>query len=171
MKNFFSKYRLPVIALIISALVIIIDRLTEHAVSLHLHDKEGFVEVTPFFNLVWTGNDGVSFGMLQGLENGKWLLSAFALTITGFFFIWLLRTKSLWTACALGLIIGGALGNTFERLAYGHVIDILDFYAYEYHWPAFNITDSAIVSGVALLILHEFFIAPKTLETGQKNNG
>lgn len=161
MKNVFSKLRLPVLAIILAALVIIIDRLTEHAVSLYLQDTEGFVKITPFFNLVWTGNDGVSFGMLQGLTYGKWLLSAFALIITGFFFIWLLRTQSLWVGVALGLIIGGALGNTFERLAYGHVIDILDFHAYGYHWPAFNITDSAIVSGIALLMFYEFFKAPK----------
>ena len=159
--NLFSKYRLPFIALTISALVIVIDRLTEQAVSLYLQDTDGFVKVTSFFNLVWTGNDGISFGLLQGLTYGKWLLSGFAFLITGFFFIWLLRTQSLWTACALGLIIGGALGNTFERLAYGHVIDILDFHAYGYHWPAFNITDSAIVSGIALLIFCEFFKTPK----------
>ena len=162
--SLFSKFRLPIIALIVSALVIMIDRFTEHALFLHLQDTNGFVQVTPFFNLVWAGNDGVSFGMLQGLEYGKWLLSGFALLITGFFFIWLLRTQSLWVSVALGLIIGGALGNTFERLAYGHVIDILDFHVYGYHWPAFNITDSGIFSGVALLIFHEFFIGARTLK-------
>jgi signal peptidase II len=107
--------------------------------------------------LVWTGNDGVSFGMLQDLAYGKWLLSILAFIITGFFFIWLLRTKSLWVACALGFIIGGALGNTFERLYYGHVIDILDFHLVGYHWPAFNLTDSAIFIGVLLLIYYEIF--------------
>ncbi|MBG78474.1 MAG: signal peptidase II [Alphaproteobacteria bacterium] len=171
MKRFFSKYRLLVIALILAALVVVIDRLTEQAVSLYLQDTGGFVKVTPFFNLVWTGNDGISFGMLQGLAYGKWLLSAFAFIITGFFFIWLLRTQSLWVSVALGLIIGGALGNTFERLAYGHVIDILDFHAYGYHWPAFNITDSAIVSGIALLMFYEFFKAPEHQKIRGTNNG
>lgn len=161
MKRFFSKYRLPAIALMLAALVIVIDRLTEQAVALYLQDSEGFIEITPFFNLVWTGNDGISFGMLQGLAYGKWLLSAFAFIITGFFFIWLLRTQSLWVSVALGLIIGGALGNTFERLAYGHVIDILDFHVYGYHWPAFNLTDSAIVGGVTLLMSYEFFKTSK----------
>ena len=111
MKRFFSKYRLHAIAIILAALVIVVDRFTEQAVALYLQDSKGFIEITPFFNLVWTGNDGVSFGMLQGLEHGKWLLSALALLITGFFFIWLLRTQSLWVSVALGLIIGGALGN------------------------------------------------------------
>lgn len=161
MKNILSKFWLTVIALILAMLVIAIDRITEQAVFLYLQDTEGFMKITPFFNLVWTGNDGVSFGMLQDLTYGKWLLSALAFAITGFFFVWLLRTQSLWMACALGLIIGGALGNTFERLAYGHVIDILDFHAYGYHWPAFNLTDSAIVSGIALLMFYEFFKAPE----------
>jgi signal peptidase II len=171
MKRFFSKYRLPAIAIILAALVVVIDRLTEQAVALYLQDSKGFIEITSFFNLVWTGNDGVSFGMLQGLEHGKWLLSALALLITGFFFIWLLRTQSLWVSVALGLIIGGALGNTFERLAYGHVIDILDFHAYGYHWPAFNLTDSAIVSGVTLLMFYELFKAPEHQKIRGTNNG
>ncbi len=155
----------------LATLVIAIDRFTEHAVSLYLRDAGGFVEVTPFFNLVWTGNDGVSFGMLQGLVHGKWLLSLLSFAITGFFFVWLLRTKSLWMACALGLIIGGALGNAFERLAYGHVIDILDFHAYGYHWPAFNLTDSAIVIGISLLMFYEFFKTSKPQDLTEETLG
>lgn len=161
MKNFFLKFRFQILAILLAVSVILIDRMTEHAVSFYIQNSEGFVKITPFFNLVWTGNDGISFGMLQGLAYGKWLLSAFAFIITGFFFIWLLRTQSLWVSVALGLIIGGALGNTFERLAYGHVIDILDFHVYGYHWPAFNLTDSAIVGGVTLLMFYEFFKTSK----------
>ena len=171
MKRFFSKYRLPAIALMLAALVIVIDRLTEQAVALYLQDSEGFIEITPFFNLVWTGNDGISFGMLQGLAYGKWLLSILAFIITGFFFIWLLRTKSLWVACALGLIIGGALGNTFERLYYGYVIDILDFHFAGYHWPAFNLTDSVIFIGVSLLIYYELKSPEHSNNKGNKNYG
>ncbi len=152
-----KKHRHVFIAVFLAVLVIMSDRIIEQAVSLYLQNSEGFVKITPFFNLVWTGNDGVSFGMLQDLAYGKWLLSILAFIITGFFFIWLLRTKSLWVACALGFIIGGALGNTFERLYYGHVIDILDFHLVGYHWPAFNLTDSAIFIGVLLLIYYEIF--------------
>ena len=102
MKTFLSKFRLPILALILATLVITVDHLTEQAIALYLQDSEGFKEVTPFFNLVW-----------------------------------LLQTTSLLVSLALGLIIGGALGNTFERLIYGNVIDVLDFYVYGYHWPAF----------------------------------
>ena len=155
MKTFLSKFRLPILALILATLVITVDHLTEQAIALYLQDSEGFKEVTPFFNLVWTGNEGISFGMLQGLPYGKWLLSGLAFLITGFLFVWLLQTTSLLVSLALGLIIGGALGNTFERLIYGHVIDVLDFHVYGYHWPAFNINDSAIMCGVVMLMFYE----------------
>ncbi len=159
MKNFLIKFQIQFLAIVLASMVIVIDRVSEQVVLSHIQDNSEIIKITPFFNLVWVGNDGISFGMLQGLPYGQWMLSFMALIITVFFFIWLLRTKSLWTACALGLIIGGALGNTFERLIYGHVIDILDFHIAGYHWPAFNLTDSAIVIGISLLMFHEFFKA------------
>ena len=161
MKNFLLKFWIPVLAFVLAVFVIAIDRITEHTVSLYLLNSEEFLKITPFLNLVLVENKGVSFGMLQNLPYGKWLLSLLSFVITGFFFVWLLRVKSLWMACSLGLIIGGALGNTFERLAYGHVIDILDFHIAGYHWPAFNLTDSAIFLGMCLLIFKEFFRAPE----------
>ncbi|MBF97361.1 MAG: signal peptidase II [Owenweeksia sp.] len=171
MKNFFLKFRFQILAILLAVSVILIDRMTEHAVSFYIQNSEGFIKITPFFNLVWTGNDGISFGMLQDLAYGKWLLSISAFIITGFFFIWLLRTKSLWVACALGLIIGGALGNTFERLYYGYVIDILDFHFAGYHWPAFNLTDSVIFIGVSLLIYYELKSPEHSNNKGNKNYG
>lgn len=171
MKAVISQYRHINLAIKLAVLVIVIDRLSEQTVSLYLQNSEGFVKITPFFNLVWTGNDGISFGMLQGLPYGQWLLSFMALIITGFFFIWLLRTKSLWVCCALGLLIGGALGNTFERLYYGYVIDILDFHFAGYHWPAFNLTDSVIFIGVSLLIYYELKSPEHSNNKGNKNYG
>lgn len=170
MKTFLSKFRLPILALILATLVITVDHLTEQAIALYLQDSEGFKEVTPFFNLVWTGNEGISFGMFQGLPYGKWLLSGLAFLITGFLFVWLLQTTSLLVSLALGLIIGGALGNTFERLIYGHVIDVLDFHVYGYHWPAFNITDSAIMCGVVMLMFYEFFKRPECQRSKKVNS-
>ena len=172
MKYELKKHRHVFVAVLLAVLVIVSDRILERAVSLYLQNSEGFVKITPFFNLVWIGNDGISFGLLQGLPYGQWLLSFMALIITGFFFIWLSRTKSLWTTCALGLIIGGALGNTFERLFYGHVIDIQDFHLAGYHWPSFNLTDSAIFIGVSLLIYYELLKKPAVLNNrGDKNYG
>jgi len=168
MKNLIIRFRLQILALILSLAVIIIDRLSEYVVSIYLQESEGFIKVTPFLNLIWIGNSGVSFGMLQDLPHGKWLISGFALIITAFFFMWLLRTRSFWVSCALGLLIGGALGNTLERFKYGHVIDILNFHAYGYHWPAFNINDSAIFIGAILLIYYEFFKSSRLKYKGQE---
>lgn len=155
-----DKLKLPIIGTVLALLVIITDRVTDYIVYINLINSDGIIAVTPFFNFVWGKNDGVSFGMLQGLPYGKWWLSLVALIIVVFFFVWLLRTQSLLTSCALGLIIGGALGNTCERIYYGYVIDILDFHIFGYHWPAFNITDSTIFIGVLLLLFIDFFRKP-----------
>lgn len=113
------------------------------------------IEVLPFFNLVEVWNSGISFGMLGDLVYGQWLLSAVAITIVLFMLRWLLRADDHFIAGALSLIIGGAIGNTIDRLYFGKVSDYLDFHAFEYHWPAFNLTDVAIFIGACLIILKE----------------
>lgn len=111
------------------------------------------IEVTPFFNLVMVWNYGVSFGMFSHPE--RWMvyvLIAVALAIVGFMLHWLWRAEKMWVALALGLVIGGALGNVIDRLRFGAVADFFDVHVAGYHWPAFNIADSCIFIGVALLI-------------------
>lgn len=160
MKNFFIKFQIQILAIVTAFIVIVIDRVSEEVVLSHIQDSSEIIKITPFFNLVWVVNDGISFGMLQGLPHGQYLISVLALIITGFFFVCLLRSRSLWIGCALGLIIGGAVGNIIERLMFGHVIDVLDFHVAGYHWPAFNLTDSAIFVGVALMVFYELFRKP-----------
>ncbi len=111
------------------------------------------IEVLPFFNLVEVWNRGISFGMFNDLSYGQWLLSGMGIIISLFLLRWLLLTDSERTASALGMIIGGAIGNVIDRLRFGAVADYLDFHAFGYHWPAFNLTDSAIFIGVVLLLL------------------
>lgn len=113
------------------------------------------VEVLPVLNLVAVRNDGVSFGMLGGLAPW-WALVGFALGIMAALLVWLWRTQSLLLGAALGLILGGALGNVLDRLRHGGVTDFLDFHFAGYHWPAFNLADSAIFLGVALLLSAEW---------------
>lgn len=117
--------------------------------------RNGQITVLPFFNLVEVWNPGVSFGMFKHLAYGQWLLSALAIGITVILLRCLWRTQQRLTAAAYGLIIGGAVGNTIDRIRFGAVADYLDFYAFGYHWPAFNVTDSAICIGVVLLLLKE----------------
>lgn len=114
--------------------------------------EHGALEITPFFNLVEIWNYGISFGMMKDLAYGQWLLSVISLSITAVMFFWLKKAEDKISIIALSLIISGALGNVLDRVIFGAVADYLDFHAFGYHWPAFNITDTAIVSGVCLLI-------------------
>ncbi|WP_366657085.1 signal peptidase II [Fodinicurvata sp. EGI_FJ10296] len=146
----------------ISLVVIVIDQVTK---SLMLYGVFGFdfpagisswhpaIAVTGFFNLVTVWNMGVSFGMFSaGSPVVRWLLIAVAVGISVGMLVWLSRAGSRLVAAALGLIVGGAMGNVIDRILYGAVADFLDFHIWGYHWPAFNVADSAIMIGVALLL-------------------
>ena len=120
------------------------------ALALTTPALESGVEVLPFLNLVRVLNDGVSFGMLGGFVPW-WGLIALAGVIVAWLLIWLWRAPNRLTAAALGLVIGGALGNVIDRLRYQAVPDFLDFHFGTYHWPSFNLADVAIFCGAALL--------------------
>ena len=110
------------------------------------------------FNLIFLRNDGVTFGMLGGAP--WWALSGLALVVTVWLTVVLLvRAASRLDAAAYGLVIGGALGNVADRLRFGAVTDFLDVYVGTWHWPAFNLADVAVVGGVGLLLLSEFWQA------------
>jgi signal peptidase II len=112
------------------------------------------VTVTGFLNLVLVWNPGVSFGMLQRLgDTGPWLLVAFATAVCLGLLVWLFREGRPLTRSAIGLVLGGAAGNIIDRVRFGAVLDFLDFHAFGYHWPAFNVADSAIVVGAGLVLL------------------
>lgn len=112
--------------------------------------EEG-IEVLPVFNLVFVRNDGVSFGMLGGMAPW-WALVVLALGIMTVLTVWLWRTQSRFAGAALGLLIGGALGNVLDRLRHGEVTDFLDFHFRGYHWPAFNLADVAVFCGAVILV-------------------
>lgn len=116
------------------------------------------IEVTPFFNLVLGFNTGVSFGMFN--TDSMWnplIFTGVALLIVAWLVRWLWRSQRPFTAVAIGLVIGGAIGNVYDRLLYPGVIDFLDFHAFGWHWPAFNVADSAIVGGALLLVGESLF--------------
>lgn len=119
------------------------------------------IELTPFFNLVMVWNRGITFGLFGGTpDSGRWVLIGLSLAIVAILAVWMARTPRMWVAAALGGVIGGAIGNVVDRLYYGAVADFLDFHYAGWHWPAFNVADSAIVVGVCVLML-DAFIAPK----------
>lgn len=140
----------------LSALVILLDQLSKIAVLRTFAYGEAR-PVTDFFNLVLVYNRGAAFSFLaQAGGWQRWLFTAIGVVAT-VFIIWLLKRHAgqRMFCLALALIMGGALGNVIDRVAYGHVIDFLDFYIGRYHWPAFNLADSAIFLGAALLIVDE----------------
>ena len=164
------------LGLAVAALVFAADRLSKALLLDLLREHGPVVELTPFFNLVMVWNRGVSFGMFQSGETGRWLLSALALAIVAGLVVWLRRAEPWWLAAGLGGVIGGALGNVFDRLWYdeGAVADFFDFHVAGWHWPAFNIADAAIVVGVGLILLEallargkEAEVAPKTSRRGR----
>lgn len=123
------------------------------------------IEILPFFNIVMVWNKGISFGLFNDHgDYGPLLLTIMAGVIAVVFSIWLTRSKNPFTSLSLALIIGGALGNMLDRIRFGAVADFLDFHIFGAHWPSFNIADSAITVGIAILLIHSLFFDKKPKE-------
>ena len=143
--------------LMLSALVIVLDQLSKLWISSHFTYGES-LRITDFFNLVLLHNSGAAFGFLS--DHGgwqRWFFTVIAVVAS----VWIVRlvrqhAQQTLFCLALALVLGGALGNLVDRVAYGYVVDFLDFYWNTSHFPAFNIADSAISVGAALLILDSF---------------
>ena len=145
------------IGLSVGATVVVLDQLTKWLIRDVVLDTARYIEVTGFFNIVAVWNRGVSFGLFA--SDSPWtpyLLSALAIAITIVLIVWLRKAETTFLALALGFVIGGAIGNVFDRFIWGRVYDFLDFHAAGYHWPAFNVADAAISVGVALILLDGF---------------
>ena len=143
----------------ISVLVIVLDQITKYIASSQL-DYAVPVSVISMFNFTLLHNTGAAFSFLSDAGGWqRWFFIVLALAISVVLFVWLLRLKphEKWIAVSLTLILGGALGNVIDRSLYGYVIDFLDVYYDTWHWPAFNIADSAITIGAVVLILEGLF--------------
>jgi signal peptidase II len=142
--------------LALSAAIIGADQLSKWALISTLHPGEERV-VTGFFSLILTFNTGAAFSFLRDAGQwGRYLFSAVAIA-AAFLIVWLLRRGGdAWYCAGLALILGGALGNLWDRLTLGRVVDFLLFHWEHWYYPAFNVADSAITLGAALLILDSF---------------
>ena len=149
-----ERYIMKKLGFLIIILTLVLDQLTKNWVLLTYGGiSRSITEVTSFFNLVMVWNRGVSFGMFS--EHPEWMpiiLTLVALAITAVLVTWLWKAETKFTAVALAMVIGGAIGNVIDRIRFGAVVDFLDFHAFGYHWPAFNIADAAIFIGVVLLL-------------------
>ena len=148
----------------VSLAVVILDQISKQYAQANLvvHDAVG---VMPFFDLTLTYNAGAAFGLLSTAGGWqRWFFVALAVLISGCIVFWLrnLDGRCLWLPCALALILGGALGNLWDRLSIGAVIDFLDFYVGNWHWPAFNLADSAITIGASMWFIDAFRRVPTT---------
>src|SRR5688572_7879913 len=145
--------RLPY-ALIVAA-ILVLDRWTKSLILDQFALNESVSVIDGLFNITYVRNTGVAFGILSSISSPlkSVLLSIFtafaAVAVITYSYRSPLRNRLL--QVALALILGGALGNLYDRLAYGYVVDFLEFYIGSYHWPAFNVADSAITTGVILL--------------------
>jgi signal peptidase II len=152
---------------------ILIALLLDQAVKLWLlfvYDlaEMGAVPVTPFFDLVLVWNKGISYGLFQQEGAfGQWVLLGLKVAAVVLLWVWLTRVTTRWSAVSLGLIIGGAIGNAIDRLAYGAVADFAHFHVttatWTFSWYVFNLADVAIVVGVAGL-LYESLIGERAVK-------
>ncbi|MBW1828662.1 MAG: signal peptidase II [Deltaproteobacteria bacterium] len=142
--------------------IIIVDQISKLAVMNSLRIHESVSVIAGFFNLVHVRNRGMAFGFLNrpDINFGFYLLVAASFVAIVFLLIWFIKLKESdpLTVLALSLILGGAVGNLIDRLRFREVVDFLDFYVGDYHWPAFNVADSAITVGAILIGITIFFL-------------
>ena len=142
----------------VAIIAIVADQLSKYYILHEVLGSWAVINISPVFNLVRAWNTGVSFSMFNNYGSlGAWLLSGMPLLILSFLLFWLKSEKNRFAQAALGLIIGGALGNVIDRIRLGAVFDFLDFHIGESHWPAFNAADSFICIGAGILILQSIF--------------
>jgi signal peptidase II len=147
----------------ISFFVIVIDQLTKTWATDNLLFAQSVI-LTPFLNFTLLHNTGAAFSFLADAGGWqRWFFMGLAAIISFGLFIWLLRlsAKQMWLGVALALILGGAIGNLIDRTIYGYVIDFIDLYYQQWHWPAFNVADSAISIGVFMLLIEALFFGEK----------
>jgi signal peptidase II len=143
----------------LSLLVVVFDQVTKQLIELNFALYES-LQLLPFLNLTLVYNEGAAFSFLSD-QGGwqRWLFVVLALVVTLVLVNWIRRLgrEERWIAVALSFIVGGAVGNLIDRVLSGHVIDFVDFYYGQWHWPAFNVADSAIFIGVALMLVDVLF--------------
>ena len=140
---------------LLSILLFFFDQLTKYYVVLNSELLIYGIKITSFFNLVYVINRGISFGLLADL-NISFYLGIFSFLASIFIVLWMFKTKDIYETLALSMILGGALGNGFDRIKDSYVVDFIDVHIADYHWPAFNFADLCISLGAILYISYNY---------------
>lgn len=143
----------------LSTLVFVLDQASKVWVVENFDLYES-IKLLPSLNLTYVHNTGAAFSFLSSAGGWqRWFFVAVTLVAVTILIIWLMRLKlhERWTAVTLTLILGGALGNLFDRIAYAYVIDFVDVYYGTWHWPVFNVADAAISVGVGMMLIDTFW--------------
>ena len=153
--------------LLVSAGIIALDRLTKIWVGHHIAEGDAITVIPRVFRITHVMNSGAAFSLFENSpspERVRWLLTGFSILAAVVVFAFILRIgrKLTLTTFALALILGGAIGNVYDRIRYSMVTDFLEVHLYHYHWPDFNVADSAIVIGGILMLLDAFRSSPDT---------
>lgn len=153
--------RTRAIGLMLAGLVFLADQISKYIVTVPLALRErGTIELLPIFNLTWVENYGVSMGFLRAdSDTMRWVLVAMTAAISIGVAVWLWREKRRGDVIALGLVLGGALGNIVDRIRFGHVVDFADLHFGEFRpFLVFNVADAAITIGVLILLVRAVLI-------------
>ena len=120
--------------------------------------SRGVVKITPFFDLTLIWNKGISYGLFQqDSDLGRYILIGIILCIMAVLVVWLIRAQGYFLAVAMGLVLGGALGNVIDRVVYGAVADFFSCHFWGYYWYVFNLADVWVVAGAVLLLYDAMF--------------
>lgn len=164
-----KKWRLvathpPVNWLWLAAAVIVLDQISKFVITRYLNLYES-ISLLPFLNFTLLHNTGAAFSFLADAGGWqRWFFIFLGLAVSMAIVVWLRKMPARehrWLAAALALILGGALGNVIDRAVHGYVVDFIDFYYGTWHWPAFNVADSAITVGAVMLIIDSLFLAQR----------
>lgn len=154
MESDIKRYILLITA---SSIIVILDQLSKYIIQRVMRLHESIMVIDDFFSLTYIRNRGAAFGLLSDRGDGFRFIFFFITSVIALFILWYLFLRpyksDLATQVSISLISGGAIGNLIDRIRLGEVVDFLDFYIGNYHWPAFNLADSAITVGIATFFL------------------
>ena len=153
-----NKLKKNYIYILIIILMFVLDRASkEYVIKFFLSYQEPSYYLFPFLNLTLVWNSGMAFGLFESESNTYHIISAVIASVIIILIIWLYKSTLLVEKIALSIVIGGAIGNLFDRIKYNAVPDFIDMHYRDFHWFVFNVSDIVITTGIILLLLSDIF--------------